>query len=1051
MPLDISQTKTRTLIFGAVFAAATVLSGNFAAAGAAGLVIQAIGGIAGNIGASDLGDMIKCFRQNQKILDDPHLTLAVGRAISLVILNVVECDDELPKLVENKRLPYPFDSLRKLAKNTETKWVKLSKKTISNSDYIDIHESQLVTMFANDVQKFHEIKALDIAAWEQILCWLASESRVSLHQDVIKYVAQKLYDEFPQRFRDVLKHNADNGGEAFALMLLNLHGEALSALKELKKENQQIIDALEEIAKRKYVDIKQGVVLDSQYLEEIKKNTQEAAGIIPDFDLLRYQEAIKERYGKLQLDSLDTSGYAYNELKLWRIFITQNVREVHEILPQLHELPKEHLKRLQENKQLDEEIKLEDLEDYKKIYFEQPIRSVLEIINNKQTYKYIVILGDPGSGKSTLLQYLALNWAESPLNNSISQPIPLLIELRTYMRQRDNQECKNFLEFFHKSPGVVHHFNQHQLQTQLKAGNALMMLDGLDEVFDVGKREDVITDIHRFTKEYPNIQVIVTSRVIGYKPQRLRDAQFKHFMLQDLEGEEIEDFIYRWHELTFNDEVDKIRKKERLQRAIDNSKAIRELAANPLLLTMMAILNRNQELPRDRAELYNQSSRVLLHQWDVERALVEDKRLDPKTIDYKDKQAMLRQVAYLMQTSDKGLAGNLIKESDLEKVLTDYFKSIEFEKARAAAKLMINQLRSRNFMLCYLGADYYAFVHRTFLEYFCAYEYVWQFKETQTLTIEELKTEVFGKHWMDESWHEVLRLIAGMINSKFVGEIIEYLIEVDGQKEGYLNLLVAAECFSEVRNRLELISIYRKLIDIPLEVSHNFNWSYDIKEEKLVGFKLRTSLARFVSIIVKLWNDYPETSQWLKSNIKLPANSDIKSQLNLQLGAEVRAASLQELVNGWKNDFDILGILKACAQYEYDIVRCVAILELARSWKDDPDCLSIIKKCAKLNDNFFGAPWLVRDVALRALSEYWKDEPEIFEFLYQCALFDPFDKYDTDIRFPSPRGSALTAILNNYPEHPQTLPLLHDRAENDPDEKLREFAQSKLKELKNQD
>ena len=521
-------------------------------------------------------------------------------------------------------------------------------------------------------------------------------------------------------------------------------------------------------------------------------------------------------------------------------------------------------------------------------------------------------------------------------------------------------------------------------------------------------------------------------------------------MRQDLEAEQIEDFIYRWHELTFNDEVDQIRKKERLQRAIDNYEAIRELAANPLLLTMMAILNRNQELPRDRAELYNQSSRVLLHQWDVERALVEDKRLDPKTIDYKDKQAMLRQVAYLMQTSDKGLAGNLIKESDLEKVLTDYFKIIEFDKARVAAKLMINQLRSRNFMLCYLGADYYAFVHRTFLEYFCACEYVWQFKETQILTIEDLKTEVFGKHWVDESWHEVLRLIAGMINSKFVGKIIEYLIEIDGKKEDYLNFLIAAECFSEVRNRLELISIYRKLIDIPLQVSDNYHWGYDdLKETSLVGFKFRTSLGRFVSIIAKLWNDYPETLQWLKNNIKLPANLDVTTELDLQLGAEVRAASLQELGNGWKNDPDILAILKACAQYEYKMVRCVAILELARNWKNDPDCLSIIKKCAKLDDNLFGDPWLVRDVALRALSEYWNDEPEIFEFLYECALFDPFDEYDNPKRYPNPRITALTAILNNYPEHPQTLPLLHDRAENDPDEKLREFAQSKLKELKN--
>jgi predicted NACHT family NTPase len=70
---------------------------------------------------------------------------------------------------------------------------------------------------------------------------------------------------------------------------------------------------------------------------------------------------------------------------------------------------------------------------------------------------------------------------------------------------------------------------------------------------------------------------------------------------------------------------------------------------------MMAILNRNQELPRDRPELYTQASRVLLHQWDVERNLIEQK-LDPVTIDYRDKQAMLRKVAYHMQ-SGEGRAG----------------------------------------------------------------------------------------------------------------------------------------------------------------------------------------------------------------------------------------------------------------------------------------------------------------------------------------------------------------------------------------------------------
>jgi predicted NACHT family NTPase len=97
--------------------------------------------------------------------------------------------------------------------------------------------------------------------------------------------------------------------------------------------------------------------------------------------------------------------------------------------------------------------------------------------------RYIVILGDPGSGKSTLLQYLALNWARTPLNNVISQPIPLLIELRTYKRDRNSGQCKDFLEFFHNG-SVICRLNQHQLHEQLKAGKVLVMFDGLDEVFD---------------------------------------------------------------------------------------------------------------------------------------------------------------------------------------------------------------------------------------------------------------------------------------------------------------------------------------------------------------------------------------------------------------------------------------------------------------------------------------------------------------------------------------------------------------------------------------
>lgn len=291
-------------------------------------------------------------------------------------------------------------------------------------------------------------------------------------------------------------------------------------------------------------------ILDSQNLEAAQEGIKEIAGISPAFDLSRYREGIQQQYGNLKLESLDTSGYAYNELKLWRMFVAQNVLEVHQILPQIHEIPKEHQKRLRESNQLEAEISPEELEHYQEIYFQQPIRSVLEIVEDRvgaygivgaqgRVPLHTVILGDPGSGKSTLLQYLALKWVEQPLKDLSLQPIPLLIELRTYIRNWDSQQCKDFLEFFHQGSGIICRLNQHELHERLKAGNAIVMFDGLDEVFDSGKREDVIKDIIRFTNDYPKVRVIVTSRIIGYKFQMLRDADFRHFMLQDLESEQL--------------------------------------------------------------------------------------------------------------------------------------------------------------------------------------------------------------------------------------------------------------------------------------------------------------------------------------------------------------------------------------------------------------------------------------------------------------------------------------------------------------------------------
>jgi predicted NACHT family NTPase len=644
--------------------------------------------------------------------------------------------------------------------------------------------------------------------------------------------------------------------------------------------------------------------------------------------------------------------------------------------------------------------------------------------------KYAVILGDPGSGKSTLLQYLALIWAERPVRDLPLYPLPLLLELRTYARDKQAGKCKDIVSFIHGG-NITCRLNQQDLHEKLKNGDVIALFDGIDEVFDPALRDEVVTDIHRFTNEYPAVRSVATSRWLGYKAQRLRDAGFQHFMLQELNDEQMQDFVGRWHDLNFAEGADKDRKRERLQKAIRESRSIKELAGNPLLLTMMAILNRNQELPRDRPELYNQASRVLLHQWDVERALVEDRRIDPKTIDYRDKQAMLRKVAYYMQSSAKGLAGNLISAAQLESILTDYLKTIEVEKPREIARIMIGQLRTRNFILCDLGGDSYGFVHRTFLEYFCAWEFVWQFKESQTLTIELLINDVFGKHWQDESWHEVLRLICGMIEPRFVAEIIDFLLEqevdksafLDEQvrlkKEGISNLLLAADCFVEVRNRSLIAVTSSKLLKI-LQHEAEQETPYQFDSELVM---------RLISNIASAWQDNSEILAWLKKCLKFDSSSYIPE------------SAVQEIVKGWKDDSDTLPLLKDRALNDPNqFVRRAAVQEIAKGWNDDSDTFPLLKNRALNDPNQF-----VRWSAVQEIAEGWNDDPQTFDFLCDRAIHDPFNRqyeYQTN-----PRQTALEAILKHYSDRPQTLELLKTVSNNDPDEQLKEFAKEKLAKL----
>ncbi|REJ39039.1 MAG: tetratricopeptide repeat protein [Microcystis flos-aquae TF09] len=619
----------------------------------------------------------------------------------------------------------------------------------------------------------------------------------------------------------------------------------------------------------------------TKQLVDINQTTQQLAGVVPDFDLERYCESLRDIYDRLKLNAVDIT-YSQYKVRLWSIFVPQNVREA--LPPSRYEFPK----RLE---QKPENVSPDEWEQYRQLFLEKPVHPVLEILRDPDC-PYAVILGDPGAGKSSLLQYLALDWAENP-----TAQIPLLIELRQYVT--DENKPKDFLEFFHQGKRKICELNQLQLHEQLELGNALVMFDGLDEIFDAHIRDGVITEIIAFTNKYKRARVIVTSRIIGYNSGRLENAEFRHFTLEDLNDSQIRDFVQKWHRLALVDETDHERSeiRKRLQTAIKDSTAIRELAGNPLLLTMMAILNRKQELPRKRADLYEESSKVLLHHWDIDYKKMQ---LTLDDVDLRAKQAMLRRVAFYMQSSQEGLKGNLIHRDALEAELTAYLRSREIPNPLKVAGKLIDQLRQRDFIICHVGNDYFGFVHRTFLEYFCATEFADRFSKRGTeggLTLEQLQREVFESHWQDKSWHEVLRLIIGneKIDAEFAGAIVSYLIDIQADNDSVSLLLLAADCYAEISGKTKIPAVSEQLLHkLKTAVEEN-------KKPQPITQKMIT-----------LWKDSAEVKAWLEERALNHKNSSVRKAIAQGIAAVELSdlTSLEILVNNlgdlyyWQNRYE---------------------------------------------------------------------------------------------------------------------------------------------------
>ncbi|AKB36261.1 putative lyase [Methanosarcina siciliae C2J] len=816
-------------------------------------------------------------------------------------------------------------------------------------------------------------------------------------------------------------------------------------------------------------------------------------------DLEKYSKTISDKYRNLDLDTLTPSKKEdYLKIKLSNVFVEQNVRER---MPPV-ELPKEMWKKIQEKwdpekKNFPEELNLDEIKTARESYYSKEPRAVLDVINDDRN-KQLVLLGDPGSGKSTLTRYLLLSVlkinGENELSYKFDGYLPLLIELRRFAAFCSKGKCESFFDYFsYLEKKTIFDLTKSKIEKYYEEkGKVLVIFDGLDEVFDSEEWETIVHMIAGFKNRYPNIRIIVTSRIVGYKRNILEDAGFSHFTIQEFEETQIKEFLDKWYPIVLDNEDEIAEKKNRIFRALKDSSSIRELAGNPLLLTILAIVGKHQELPRERWKLYDHAAGVLVEHWDVNRHL-KDKQIKIDAIGEEDKKDLLKRIACKMQSGPKGLSGNFIHKKDLLEEIEQYLKfryEIKPIDARTIAIHMVNQLRERNFVLCLYGADVFGFVHRTFLEYFCAMDIVQKF-DNHELNIETLKSDYFEKYWEDPTWHEVLRLVCGM-KEKFAGEIIESLMQTYNQnyflKIPPWNIVLSIKCLSELRTPNTIDETAKKLLERVLKLFEMVRWTQDINrflaEEvvpaaKLVGdrwphreiiidqfsrsqvytryysfsfsdidFYLNNVWAEFITgldskseklhdeALKKInYNDYSSLLGVLILGKYEPKDEDLFS-LFLDLLVEsryyfVRQSAVRELAHGWHDDPETLNIIKQRAATDKDYhVRGTAVNELAHGWHDDPETLNIIKQRVTTDEDGY-----VRGTAVNELARGWHDDPEALNIIKQRVTTDE-DGYV--------RGTAVQELTRGWHDDPETLNIIKQRVTTDENEYVRSAAVQEL-------
>jgi len=329
-----------------------------------------------------------------------------------------------------------------------------------------------------------------------------------------------------------------------------------------------------------------------------------------------------------------------------------------------------------------------------------------------------VVLGDPGGGKSTLSTYLALGIAKGSPEVYDSVRIPFLIVLRDFAASlsRKPKTLIEFIEEICREPYNVP-APEGAIEYLLLNGRALILFDGLDELIDTALRARVVDSVHGFVSRYPTVQVVVTSRFVGYEEAPLDEARFDAFRLAPFSKLQVQQYATNWFKL--DPQIEYSKRNSVAMAFIRESDMVRDLRVNPLMLSLMCgIYSADGYIPQNRADVYEKCADLLFEKWDRVRKIEVPVPFRAHLLP-----ALYSLALWLYENPPprKGLTRgklvSLMQESLIKKVNDP-------DEAYEVADKFVGFCTGRAWVLTDVGAtnkeSLYSFTHRTFLEYFAA-------------------------------------------------------------------------------------------------------------------------------------------------------------------------------------------------------------------------------------------------------------------------------------------------------------------------------------------